>query len=220
MTEGVIQFELDHRETRLDAVLDGGGYEMPFLPTLDGWRCVLKRLGLVGQDPNRYDGYGFGNLSHRLVAAEGTAAASFVVSGSQTGERDLLALDGWALVKSWDLESFRVESEGPLPPSSESLTHALVYDMKRDVHCVVHVHSPELWHAARDLDLLRTSPDVDYGSPEMLQQVRSLFGLGLSDVGVFAMAGHEDGIVAFGADADDACGRLLTYLARALGSAP
>lgn len=215
-TEGVIQFDLDHRETSLDAL----DYELPFLPSLDGWRSVLKRLGLIGQDLDRYQGYGFGNLSHRLVLASGTDAAAFVVSGSQTGQRDRLGRDGWALVTSWDMETFHVESQGPVPPSSESLTHALVYDTEPDVHCVVHVHCPELWRAARDLDLLRTSRDVVYGSPEMIQQVRGLFGLGLSDVGVFAMAGHEDGIVAFGADADDACGRLLTYLSRALAAAP
>lgn len=213
--EGVIRFHLDFRETPL-AEAGAQGHDLPFLVGLDGWRSVLRRLGLVGRDPDRYGGDGFGNLSHRMVAATGMAASSFVVSGSQTGDRESLGQDGWSLVRSWDLDEFRVEAEGPVRPSSESLTHALIYDMEPDVHCVVHAHSPDLWRSARDLELPRTSSDVDYGSPEMLREVRSLFSLGLSDVGVFAMAGHEDGVVAFGADADDACTRLLTHLARAL----
>lgn len=216
MTEGVIQFDLDYRETALDAV----GEPLPFLAALDGWRAVLKRLGLIGRNPARYDGYGFGNLSHRLVAASGTAASAFVVSGSQTGERDFLGHDGWALVRSWDLQTFQAEAQGPVPPSSESLTHALIYDMEPDIHCVLHVHSPDLWGAARNLELPRTGPDVDYGSPEMIHEVRNLFSLGLSDIGVFAMAGHQDGIVAFGADVDDTCARLLTYLSRAFVAEP
>ena len=213
-SEGVIQFDLDYREMPLDDIC----HALPFLSALDGWRSLLRRLDLVGQDPERYGGHGFGNLSHRLVAATDSDAASFLVSGSQTGGRDTLGRDGWSQLRSWNLQRFQAEAAGPVAPSSESLTHALVYDMEPDVHCVVHVHSPDLWHAARELDLPRTSPDVDYGSQGMIHQVRELFSLGLSDVGVFAMTGHEDGIVAFGADADDACTRLLTYLSRALGA--
>lgn len=209
--EGVIQFDLDFLETAGRDWIE----RFPPLLTLDGWRAVLRRLGLLGQDPQRYDGYGFGNLSHRVPAALGDASG-FLVSGSQTGGRELLGSDGWALVRSFDLDTFRVEAEGPVPPSSESLTHAVIYDKDPDVHSVVHVHSPELWHAAERLDFPRTGPHVDYGSPEMVRAVRELFELGVGDLGIFAMAGHEDGIVAFGADADDACGRLLGYLARAL----
>ena len=204
-SEGVIRFDLDHRESSLDET----GWEMPFLRSLDGWRSILKRLGLIGQDPSRYHGYGFGNLSHR-------AGTAFVISGSQTGERRRLGRQGWSLVTSWDLESFRIRSAGPVAPSSESLTHALIYGTDPGARCVVHVHSPELWRAAGRLDLPQTSADVDYGSPQMVEGVRRLFGRGLSDIGVFSMAGHEDGIVAFGTDVDDACGRLLGYLAQAM----
>ncbi|MDA8019047.1 MAG: class II aldolase/adducin family protein [Thermoanaerobaculia bacterium] len=210
-TEGVIRFELEHGASR-----EFDARDMPCLKELDGWRWVLRHLGLLGRDANRYGGYGFGNLSHRVPAESGTEPA-FVISGSQTGEREFLGNQGWALVRDWDLGEFRAVASGPVPPSSESLTHAVIYEIAEHVQCVVHVHSPEIWQATGELNLPCTGPDIDYGTVEMVQQVRGLFQAGLAEVGVFTMTGHEDGVVAFGTDAADACGRLLTVLSRSVG---
>ncbi len=62
-----------------------------------------------------------------------------------------------------------------------------------------------------------TRPDVPYGSPEMSREVRRLFAE--TDVyarGVFAMGGHQDGLVAFGTTVAEAGGRLLSLNERAL----
>lgn len=208
--EGVIRFDLAYRRTE--------PRDWPWLPRLDGWRAVLRRLGLVGRDPSRYGGYGFGNLSHRIDLGPADARRNgFVISGTQTGGREHLGPEGWSHVTDWDLDDFRLVAEGPCEPSSESLTHATLYDLDDEVHCIVHVHSPEIWHHRR-LDLPRTSAGIEYGTAEMAREVRSLYALGLSDVGVFVMDGHEDGVVALGGDPDDACHRLLTVLSRVLGS--
>lgn len=43
--------------------------------------------------------------------------------------------------------STRLVVEGPIAPSSESLTHGQLYALDRDSRFVFHVHSPELWRA-------------------------------------------------------------------------
>ena len=52
--EGVIRFDLEF--TAAPPVT------IPGLDELNAWRRILRQLGLIGQDPDRYGGYGFGNL--------------------------------------------------------------------------------------------------------------------------------------------------------------
>ena len=56
--EGVIRFDLEF--TAVSPVT------IPALDELNAWRRILRQLGLIGQDPSRYGGYGFGNISRRL----------------------------------------------------------------------------------------------------------------------------------------------------------
>ena len=105
-------------------------------------------------------------------------------------------------------------------PSSEALTHAAVYAQDAALRAVVHGHTPELWRHARALGLPVTDEAVPYGSPEMAREVDRLFRE--TDVRrhrLFAMGGHEDGVVAFGRSLDEAGSALLTHLARALAVA-
>ena len=51
------------------------------------WRALLYQHKLIGQDPMRYGGYGYGNLSVRLAPYDAPPALrAFIISGSQTGE--------------------------------------------------------------------------------------------------------------------------------------
>ena len=64
-----------------------------------------------------------------------------------------------------------------------------------------------------------TPKEVEYGTPEMAYAVRNLFKV--TDVKrrkIFAMAGHEGGVVAFGRDVRDAFGALSRELATASSS--
>jgi len=72
--EGVIKFHLDFRE--------GPAPAERLLLELNAWRARFLELGLIGQDPERYEGYGFGNLSRRLP---GQGENAFLISGTQTG---------------------------------------------------------------------------------------------------------------------------------------
>ena len=210
--EGVIKFAADHAAGPLDARLAA-----PVQDELLGWRAVLFAIGLVGRDPDRYEGAGFGNLSARVepwAAPRGRRA--FVITGSQTGGKPMLGRDGLCVVTAYDPAGNRVQSRGPVPPSSESMTHGAVYDVAPRARFVIHVHAPLLWRAAAALGLPATRPEVPYGTPAMAHEVSRLFRA--TDVrrqGLFVMGGHEDGVVAFGRTAREAGGALLDRLALA-----
>ncbi|MEM9304531.1 MAG: class II aldolase/adducin family protein [Pseudomonadota bacterium] len=200
--EGVIKFQLDHRA--------GESVAPASVRSLTAWRALLHRLGLVGQDPARYGGYGFGNVSVRV-------AAGFIISGTQTGAPEWLPIEGWAHVTVVDLSANAVRSEGPVRPSSEALTHAACYALEPTIAAVLHVHCPELWAAAETLGLAETPADVAYGTPAMATAVRTAHvQAALGDRGLIAMGGHEHGIVSFGPSVAIAGSLLVEALARAL----
>ncbi|TNE41347.1 MAG: class II aldolase/adducin family protein [Alphaproteobacteria bacterium] len=198
--EGVIKYQLDHEEAPLPDAMD--------IEPLVLWREKLVECGLVGQDPERYDGYGFGNLSMRLD--EG-----FLITGSQTGEVKDFQIEHFAWVRQADPEENRVLSLGQTPPSSESLTHAAVYAALPEVRFVFHAHSPDIWRRASELHVPETAP-VPYGTPEMAREVARLLALAETRAQrLFTMAGHEDGVLSFGATAIEAGEALLGALWRA-----
>lgn len=199
--EGVIRFDLQWRQT---------GPVQADLSALNAWRGILWKLGLIGQDPRRYDGAGFGNVSLRRGSGQ-----QFIISGSQTGHLALVDERHYALVTDFDPGANRVVSEGPVRPSSESMTHGVIYRLDDSVNCILHVHSPDIWNAASALALPMTHSDVAYGTPEMAAEVGRLFGeTDVGQRGIFAMAGHLDGVVAFGPTPEAAGVSLIKALAR------
>ncbi len=185
------------------------------LALLNAWRTILFRIGLIGQDPHRYGGIGFGNVSMRWEPGSNR----FVVSGSQTGGQLVLDASHYSLVTDFDVAGNRLMATGPVAPSSESLTHAMLYALDAGIGFVLHGHSLELWRAAPRLSLPMTNARAAYGTPEMAAEVERLFrDTALAKTGVFAMAGHEDGVVSFGATAALAGTRLVAALALALAA--
>lgn len=186
------------------------------LRVLNAWRTILFRLELIGQDPARYGGVDYGNVSERLDG--GGDFPAFAITGTQTAHLPSLVAEHYAIVTQCDVQANSVTAGGPIPPSSESLTHYMVYRACPDVRFVFHVHSPAIWRSARRLRLPVTDARAAYGTPAMAQEVERLLAQGgLRERQVFAMGGHEDGIVSFGATAEDAGLPLAALLARALG---
>ena len=177
---------------------------------LEKWRDILREHGLIGQDPVRYEGLGYGNVSKRTGSpGEPRGHRSFIISGTQTGGLAHLQNSHYALVTACDTDNNRIVAEGPVRPSSEALTHGILYDLDEEIRYVFHVHSREIWGSASELGIPLTSPAAAYGTPAMAREVQRLFKeTDLADRGIFAMGGHEDGVVAFGHTAD-ATGRLL-----------
>jgi L-ribulose-5-phosphate 4-epimerase len=207
-SEGILKFQLDFAP--------GPALSDDEVRELNAWRKLLYMTRLVGQDPQRYGGYGYGNVSRRLATDGANAQAQFVVSGTQTGELAELTAAHYCVVTACLPKENRVVAHGPLKPSSESMTHGMVYEMDDAARYVFHVHAPDIWHAARVLDLPLTREDVPYGTPEMAEEVRRLFRqTPVRQRGIFAMGGHEDGVVSFGHSAEEAGNVLIDCLVRA-----
>lgn len=198
--EGVIKYQLEFQGAEPLVAHD--------FSDLTRWHRRFKTARILGQDPGRYEGYGFGNISQRL------SDGSFVISGTQTGGLDSLAPAGYAHVLKADITRNLIEAEGRIAPSSEALSHAAIYALAPDIQFVFHVHSPDIWQARHALELPETSADVPYGTPQMAQEIRRLYEAGPLQSGkVLAMAGHEDGIIGFGSTADEAGEAIMRLLA-------
>lgn len=178
--EGVIKFSFEFQKRE----------NVPEVPwEVQAWRDLFVRYELIGQLPGRYDGFGFGNLSCRVGAA-------FSITATQTGGLKCLEDSDYALVDDWSLARNHLSASGVKEPSSESLTHAAIYDSDPEVQFVFHVHSPAIWQARQQLRLPETSAEIPYGTVLMAQTLKSL-ARELGPDGIIAMAGHEDGIISW-----------------------
>jgi hypothetical protein len=190
---------------------DGPVTDSLTLQTLRGWRTVLRRLELVGQDPQRYDGLGFGNLSHR----DAERPEQFVITASQTAGLPELEDGNLVRITHSNTSRFWVDAVGHQPPSSETLSHAIIYQADASVSCVLHVHSPDIWLRADELDLAATDAAVSYGSPAMAEAVAALLAAHRAPL-TFVTRGHRDGVFACARSAEDAGAALIHLLARAM----
>lgn len=203
MDEGVIKFQLQFTPGPLP---DG----LP-LAELIAWQRIMHDLRLLGRDPSRYGGLAYGNLSLRL---EGNV---FVVSASQCADQPRPTAKDYCLVTAWDCAGNRLVAMGPARPSSESLTHAALYDADPAIGCIIHGHSQEIWQQCEALGLTSTAPQVAYGTPAMASEMTRLYREhGFRGRGALAMGGHQDGIVSFGRTCDEAGWEMVRALRGAL----
>jgi ribulose-5-phosphate 4-epimerase/fuculose-1-phosphate aldolase len=168
---------------------------------LNRYRRKLLELGMIGVDAS---GVGFGNLSIR-----NGAASRFYITGSATAAIPELAPADYARVVAYDFERNWLQCEGSTIASSESLTHAAVYESDPTARAVIHCHDIKLWGAL--LDKAPTTPKrVEYGTPEMAYAVRRLFeATDVEKRKIFVMAAHDGGLVTFGKDLQEAFGILM-----------
>jgi ribulose-5-phosphate 4-epimerase/fuculose-1-phosphate aldolase len=199
--EGVQQFAMAHETRPLPADCLAPARE------LDALRSQLRGRGWLGQDPRRYEGYGYGNLSARLDER------SFLISASQTGHLDSLGPEGYTVIATCDFAANRVESIGPGLPSSEALTHAAVYGLDPTWRFVLHVHDAELYAAAQRRGLPATPDEATNGTIALVRAIERLGRTGAFDEArAFWMRGHRDGLVSFGGSGEEAL-RALVALA-------
>ena len=192
--EGTIKFDSHWRKTR---ALDNAE-----IATLNRWRRPLHDAGLIGHYEQH--GIGFGNLSIR--AGE---KGQFIISGSQTGHLVDPGAEHYALVESYDIERNRVFSIGACEASSESMTHALIYELDPEIGAIVHVHSEQLWAGLMG-SVATTDAKVAYGTPEMAREFRRLFmETDFQKTGIAVMAGHDSGLVSTGSNLQQAAERIL-----------
>ena len=195
---GSIKFTCDRVAVKLSSF---AGFD-----ELNECRRKLLRLGTIGIDRN---GVGFGNLSVR-----NGATSRFYITGSGTGKLLELTPADCASVVAYHFARNWLQCEGLTVASSESLTHAAVYESDPTTGAVIHCHDMKLWRAL--LHKVPTTPDkVEYGTPEMAYAVRGLFdNTDVLKKKIFVMAGHEGGVVAFGKDLRSAFAQLIKKVRR------
>jgi len=195
MDEGYIKFNCNwilSNDIPLDKVAE-----------LNMWREIMYDKGWIGLYP---DGIGFGNISMRCNEK------TFLISGTATGGLPTLTKSHYSLVTNYNLSTNTVTCMGPVKASSESLTHALIYECSAATNAVIHIHSLDLWN--RLLHHAPTSSEnISYGTPEMANEIKRLFAeTALRKEKIIVMGGHQEGIISFGRDLGEAGSILINRL--------
>lgn len=190
--EGIIKFK--PQWNALDSILKSE-YEY-----VNPWRklCYDKLYIGVGED-----GIGYGNISFRIGDSK-----KFIISGSATGNISNLKKEHYSKVIDFDIEQNSLLCEGLNIASSESLSHAAIYQINNGAKCVIHIHNNTLWK--RNIEIIPTTDStIEYGSVEMAKAISSLSKD--KERGTIIMGGHEDGIIVFG-NSFEVCIELLESL--------
>jgi hypothetical protein len=178
----------------------------PRLRELMRIRDDLRTWGLVGVLP---DGVGYGNASARIAGTP-----RFVVTASGTGAAFPIQPSHFSEVLAIDVDQNRVACRGPLPASSESMSHGAIYAARPDAHAVLHVHDPAAFRMLWSEGAPRTPADAAFGTPELARAVGRL-AAALPPAALLVMAGHEDGLLAFAPTLHAACDAVWSAYSRA-----
>ena len=178
--EGVIKFTC-HWEP-------GPALSITALKDIIFWRSKCFALGWIGCGA---DGIGYGNISQRR------ASHQFVISGSATGCLQEVTPAHFTEVKACQIASNQVTCQGPIQASSETMTHGALYQVMPAIQVVIHIHQGALWQRVLH-QIPTTAQDIPYGTPDMAKAIQQLAQKKRNPFGVFAMAGHQDGLIAYG----------------------
>lgn len=197
--------------TEKNAAFDDGvvKYSLEFEPTkplakkeckkIEKTRQRLYSLGLIGAYDN---GIGYGNISLRYKSSN-----KFLITATQTGECSTLKPKQYSLVKKVNFDTFKTYAMGSSKPSSESITHAAIYNLHKDINAVIHVHNEKLWNfmLENSSNGYLSTNDTPYGTPEMVEDINAMYK-NISPLlnNAFVMKGHFEGIVTFGKDLKEA----------------
>lgn len=179
--------------------------DVPAVAELDRWRRLLFDAELIGYLEELQVGYG--NLSVRTPGARG-----FVITATQTGHLRDTGPGHYAFVTDYDIDANRVVCRGALQASSETLTHAAIYELDSAIGAVAHVHHLPVWHYLKDT-ATATDSAAAYGTPAMAHEFKRLWrDTAFAEARVAAMGGHESGIVSIGDSLEEATRRILRLL--------
>lgn len=186
MIDGIIKYSIEHQTATAPAF---SGYEI-----LEALRSRLFALGLIGEK----GGVGYGNLSMRAEKPK-----SFFISATQTGAKSILQQDSYTYIRDYDFNTFKVISQGKYQPSSEALSHAMIYEIDPKITSVIHIHSLPLWEFMKAQNRLATT--AEYGTAEMVHEIASLYeNRDPFPNNAFVMRGHREGIITFGRSVQEA----------------
>lgn len=169
------------------------------------WRDKMHELKQIGHYADINIGYG--NISVKTTKG-------FLISGTQTGDVYPIQPEHFTLVTDYDIEANSVTCKGEIKASSESMTHAAVYEADEAINAIIHIHNQKLWEKLMD-NVPTTKKEVPYGTPEMANEIFRLFKeTAVQQEKIIVMAGHDEGIISFGKDLEEAGEILLNFLAK------
>jgi len=180
MSDGYVKFTCN--------LISGKNVSAEKLVSIKNWRDKFVEQGLIGER----DGIGFGNVSIR----EGEG---FIITGTATGGTKHIRDDQFTLVTDYDIDSNSLTCKGAVKASSESLTHAAVYQNNSSAEAVIHIHNNDLWEQYLD-KLPTTAKEAEYGTPDIAREVGKLVSSG----NVIVMGGHKEGLISFGVTLEEA----------------
>lgn len=192
--EGVVKYHAVHRYSPVAT--------HPLISKLDRARTQLFDLGLVGVYS---DGVGYGNVSIRHESG-------CIISGTSTGARRILGAFGYCYVRNFDIAANTVNTEGPIQASSESMTHCAIYQANHAINCVLHIHNLQLWQKLLHQGHPSTPMEIPYGTTQIAQEVATIVQRLANPCSLLVMAGHEEGIVAYGSTIDLALNQIQAVL--------
>ncbi len=169
------------------------------------WRQELYHLDIIGAYEN---GVGFGNVSQRVAQS-----CEFFVTGTATGTIQQINQNHVSIVTSVDIDENLLQCSGPVKASSEAMTHAAIYAEDETIGGVIHVHNLALWDAFYEV-VPTTNPQATYGTPKMARELAKIVRehKKKKNKPLIVMAGHEEGLIAYGKTLDDAGKVILTYM--------
>lgn len=192
MDEGYIKFNCKWLEKE--------SLKTDLLTGLNKWRDTMYRNFLIGMYDN---GIGYGNLSIRHNNS------NFIITGSATGGIKQLSENHYTLVTEYNLEKNSLICSGPIKASSESLSHAVIYECSQETNAVIHIHHLEMWKKLLH-HIPTTNTDIAFGTPEMAFEIQRLFAeTDVNTKKILVMGGHSEGIIAFGKTLKEAGEKLL-----------
>jgi L-ribulose-5-phosphate 4-epimerase len=195
--EGYIKFHCTWLNEELPAEIS--------IKEINACRDKLYASGLIGAYP---DGTGYGNISMRLNDN------IFLITGTATGSIEHLTDKHFTTVTSYNIMQNTVVCEGPIKASSESLTHAIIYETMPSTNAVIHIHNKSLWKTLIGA-VPTTSAEVRYGTPDMAFEMNRLIeSTNLINERILVMAGHEDGLIVIGKNLNEALNNVLDYYDR------
>ncbi len=168
---------------------------------INGWRNRLYNLKLIGEYTN---GIGYGNVSIRFNQTN-----NFIITGSSTGHLPVLSKQHYSLVTGYDFIKNMVSCTGRARASSESLSHAAVYESNPEINAVIHVHNLEIYKKLKG-KIATTNSKAEYGTPEMAEEIKRIIKQAdYTNQGLIIMGGHDEGLISFGDDLEIAGNLIL-----------
>jgi ribulose-5-phosphate 4-epimerase/fuculose-1-phosphate aldolase len=171
------------------------------ISNLNFWRNIFHDLNLIGEYEN---GIGYGNISIR-------DGKGFIISGTKTGGIERLTKEDYTKVIRCNNKKNNLTCFRQIKASAESLTHNSVYESEPNANAVIHVHNLKFWEKWKG-NLPTTSEQVEYGTPEIAEEIFRLFEeTDVKEKKILIMGGHTEGIISFGKDLEEAGKTLLAY---------